>query len=230
MKQKLQGIIIGLLLGGILASGVAVAKQVSENAEIFYRNIKLVVQGREIPLQEAGVEPFIMNGSTYLPVRAVADALGQPVYWDGRNYTVYLGTGGVDLPNPTKEISTEGNIGELWYNDSDMLKDNYGNTYSRAIRPYYDNYEYEILCGMKYSKLKGVIYVSEGYSGDETTQIIIKADGTTIYKSPEMDKTSAPIPFEVDITGCNDLQIIPTSALYQNWGANIHIGDAGLYQ
>ena len=45
------------------------------------------------PKDAAGnvVEPFIMNGTTYLPVRAVGEALGMSVNWDGNTHTVYLG-------------------------------------------------------------------------------------------------------------------------------------------
>ena len=36
------------------------------------------------------VEAFIYNGTTYLPVRAVGNALGKQVSWDGKTKTVYL--------------------------------------------------------------------------------------------------------------------------------------------
>ena len=44
------------------------------------------------------VEPFIYNGTTYLPVRAVGDAIGKQVTWDGGSKTVYLG----EAPNSKK--------------------------------------------------------------------------------------------------------------------------------
>lgn len=37
------------------------------------------------------VEPFIYQGTTYLPVRAVGEAIGKKVTWDGETKTVYLG-------------------------------------------------------------------------------------------------------------------------------------------
>ena len=37
------------------------------------------------------VEPFIYNGTTYLPLRAVSEALDIPVQWDGKTNSVYLG-------------------------------------------------------------------------------------------------------------------------------------------
>lgn len=37
------------------------------------------------------VEPFTVNGTTYLPVRAIGEALGKDVKWDGETKTVYVG-------------------------------------------------------------------------------------------------------------------------------------------
>ena len=37
------------------------------------------------------VEPFILDGTTYLPVRAVSEALGVPIQWEGSTWSVYIG-------------------------------------------------------------------------------------------------------------------------------------------
>jgi peptidyl-prolyl cis-trans isomerase B (cyclophilin B) len=63
--------------------------------DVTYRDIKIVVDGNEITPTDANgnpVEPFIMDGTTYLPVRAVANAFGKEVGWDDTTNTVYLGT------------------------------------------------------------------------------------------------------------------------------------------
>jgi hypothetical protein len=36
------------------------------------------------------VEPFVSDGTTYLPVRAIADALGKNVSWDNATKSVYI--------------------------------------------------------------------------------------------------------------------------------------------
>ena len=94
MKKKLQRIGIGLLVAVLLFSGVAAAASVTKNISVIYRDIKLVIDGREfVPKDVNGniVEPFIYNGTTFLPVRAVSQALGWPVTWDGDTSTVYIG-------------------------------------------------------------------------------------------------------------------------------------------
>ena len=59
-----------------------------------YNDIKIVVNGNEITPKDANgniVEPFIIDGTTYLPVRALANALGEEVSWEQSTSTVYIG-------------------------------------------------------------------------------------------------------------------------------------------
>lgn len=79
----------------ILALSVtAFSKTISQRAEIFYNNIKIYINGAEIVPKDAKgntVEPFIMDGTTYLPVRAISNAFGEDVEWDGTTQSVYIG-------------------------------------------------------------------------------------------------------------------------------------------
>lgn len=97
MKKRL----LSLMLVVVMAIGLCLpAAAVSvETTAITYRAIKIVINEKEItPCDEAGntVEPFIMNsnGTTYLPLRAIAQALGLDVSWDGPTSTVTLKSGG----------------------------------------------------------------------------------------------------------------------------------------
>lgn len=82
---------------------------------------------------------------------------------------------------------------------------------------------------MKYSKFKGTLYVPSGETNDNTVYLSIIADGKTIYKSPEIDKTSAPVNVDVNITGYNDVQIKFSDPQGYN-GLNVCLGNAGFYQ
>lgn len=78
-------LVAALLVGVAVGAGVSMT---SKNVDIYFRNIKMVVDGVEV---DTPAEPFIYNGSTYLPVRAVGEALGKEVDWDGDTSTVYIG-------------------------------------------------------------------------------------------------------------------------------------------
>jgi len=105
-KFRLQGILIGAIITAIILTGTALGATVVKNLEVTYRDIKLVIDGNLVTPKDAVgnvVEPFIYNGTTYLPVRAVAEAVGKSVDWDGDTSTVYLG-GIIDYERVPKAI------------------------------------------------------------------------------------------------------------------------------
>jgi len=88
-------LILFLLCIALIAacSVTAAATNGSKKVELFYRDIKIMLNGNTITPKDANgnvVEPFIIDGTTYLPVRAVSEALGLNVGWDGETQTVKL--------------------------------------------------------------------------------------------------------------------------------------------
>jgi len=74
-------------------TGSVSATVAKKNLALTYNNIKIKVNGTAItPTDASGnaVEPFVINGTTYLPVRAVANAMGMNVSWNAENCTVSL--------------------------------------------------------------------------------------------------------------------------------------------
>lgn len=100
MEQKSKRNWLGCMVAGamacVLLCGTAIAASNIRTAQIQanYMDIKLVVDGIEVVPKDANgniVEPFASEGTTYLPVRALANALGKDVAWDGETKTVYIG-------------------------------------------------------------------------------------------------------------------------------------------
>ena len=85
--MKKEFIVLGLLASAMFSCAVF-ASTGTQNISATYDNIKIVVDGRTV---NASAEPFIYNGVTYLPVRAVGEALGKEVSWDSSTNTIYLG-------------------------------------------------------------------------------------------------------------------------------------------
>lgn len=91
----------------LLLCGTALAANSIQTMQVQYMDIQLVVDGLKVTPKDATgktVEPFASDGTTYLPVRAVAQALGKDVHWDGETKTVYIGDNipGVDVNWMTK--------------------------------------------------------------------------------------------------------------------------------
>lgn len=64
---------------------VANATVGQRTATLNYDSIKIVLDGKEIVPTDANgntLEPFIIDGTTYLPVRGVSGALGLGVNWN----------------------------------------------------------------------------------------------------------------------------------------------------
>ena len=96
MKQKWTHRIGALALCGALLGGTAAlaAGVTYKTIQVLYNDISLVVDGVPVTPKDANgveVEPFVYNGTTYLPVRAVGEAINKQVTWDGNTKTVYIG-------------------------------------------------------------------------------------------------------------------------------------------
>jgi len=87
-KQRIQGFIAGLLVSVLLVTTLTFASGTIR--EVFY-GVNVVVNG--VPQEfDADSQPFISDGRTFLPIRAIAETLGVEVNWDGETRTVYIGT------------------------------------------------------------------------------------------------------------------------------------------
>lgn len=92
-KEFVAGALSALLLVSVI--GTASATTAKRTAQLDYNNINVTLDGSQVDLVDANgnaVEPFAIDGTTYLPVRAVSGALGLDVGWDGENSTVTLTT------------------------------------------------------------------------------------------------------------------------------------------
>ena len=93
MKKRcsfLAGLLTRALLFGIMGTAYAAYQK---QATLNYSGIQIVLDGETVtPRDGAGnlVEPFTIDGTTYLPVRAIGEALGLEVGWDGSTNTVIL--------------------------------------------------------------------------------------------------------------------------------------------
>lgn len=93
MRKYLAGFLTATLLFAVSATAFAAVG--NSQITVSYNNIKVYVDQTLADLKDVNgnkVEPFIYNGTTYLPVRAVSEALGKEVSWDNAAKAVYVGT------------------------------------------------------------------------------------------------------------------------------------------
>lgn len=115
------------------------------------------------------VEAFIYNGTTYLTIRAVSDALGKAALWDGETKSVYIGKHSSEKPvarlidmdyfyneggdswHSIKATGIEDNIGDTHYDGINFTKEGY--IYCEVNRVY--------LINDKPSKFNGTIALAD---------------------------------------------------------------------
>lgn len=106
-KKDLKGFVTGLIVATLVFSLCipAIAKSGKIQKELTYNNISVTLDGQKLDLKDAkgnSVEPFRMDGTNYLPVRALAEALGLNVAWDSATQTVVLTRGQNESGNTQK--------------------------------------------------------------------------------------------------------------------------------
>lgn len=109
LKDMILGAMVAILIGG--SAPTAFAKVSKMNIPVSFNNIKVVIDGKELKTDK---EPFTYEGTTYLPVRAVAEAVGKDVVWDSATQTVTLG-GASQIANESETKTVRKTIGDLFY-------------------------------------------------------------------------------------------------------------------
>ncbi|MDD3395572.1 MAG: copper amine oxidase N-terminal domain-containing protein [Anaerotignum sp.] len=102
LKDMVLGAIVATLIVGVAPT--AFAKVSKMNIPVSFNNIKVVIDGKELKTDK---EPFTYEGTTYLPVRAVAEAVDKDVKWDSTTQTVTLGATTTASTSNTQATTTD---------------------------------------------------------------------------------------------------------------------------
>lgn len=88
------GMLLSLIIGTAAPAFAATTKDVAKQLTAYFtsggKSISLIVNGVKIDKDSNGkaVTPFTVNGTTYVPARIVAEALGKEVKWDATTASV----------------------------------------------------------------------------------------------------------------------------------------------
>ena len=229
MKKELKGFIIGLIVSAFAVSGMAYARTGAEMIEAAYNNVKIYIDGVLLDPKDADgntVEPFVSNGTTYLPVRAIANAFGKDVNWDAETSSVMLGSRNydwLDQMSPidfettgTRDRNTLATL-EVESRMTDGTKCNRGlqfylyNDINGGVNENDDGtvecfYKVSYLLDNNYSDFEGIV-ADLDHSGSGTAQIKFYGDGQLIYSSPIISTGTNTTDFKVDVSGVTTLQI-----------------------
>ncbi|MBQ4556729.1 MAG: copper amine oxidase [Clostridia bacterium] len=215
MKRKiilpfLAGIIATILIFATAASTGLVSKMI----QVFY-GVDIYIDDKLLDAKDVNgnpVEAFIYNGTTYLPIRAVGEAVGKTVQWEGKNNSAYLGKHTGDKPAVwLKDLDYFYETGS-GFRFSDTLQDNLGNTHNNCISTYSstlggDDATYHYIINGQYTKLTGCFflnYKNRSYNADYKLKIY--GDDVLLYEAV-VGSGIMPIDFSVDLRGVLKLSV-----------------------
>lgn len=215
-RAGLRGFALGVVLTAlILTVPTPLGAAMSKKIDVVYNNVKLVVDGRAVTPKDAKgnvVEPFIYRGTTYLPVRAAADAITggtKAVVWDQQTATIYIGE------KPTGEVVDMATM-VPYYAPQGFEQNKSFTCRQEEYHPfnYFHNRSNVYLLKGKYTTFQAEFanastdpnYVQEltFYDPDSKTELArFSAAGG-----------EAPIPISLDVTGMDKLGIISKGTLF----------------
>lgn len=229
MKKTLKGYLLGFFSAAVLMSGVTYAENTTTLYDVVANGIKIIIDGKQFEPTDANgdsVEPFIYNGTTYLPVRAIGNAFNKDVNWDAENYTVIIGSKEFDY------------ISKLPYVDNDQencstaeftLKDS-GIRLYQSGSGWQDKGEFPkqyvaYKLDGKYKKFIAEVY--NDVANGSGAKVYFKGNGKKVlYSMPGISKQTPKTEIEIDVTGQDILYI--EAANLDSYEAGIILDNARL--
>lgn len=153
---------------------------ITQNAD--YADIKVTLDGSPLTLADANgnpVEPFAINGTTYLPLRAIATALGLEVGWNNEEHIAYLSSEPVTITADEAVFLVQGNLDEIYLNKTnDVYLELLGLTADEAEATFLQNVllESEFFC-----LYWGIVDTDKGESFDALNSSLVNQI-TGLYK------------------------------------------------
>ncbi len=191
MKDKVKGLVLGLLIGVFLTGSLAYAAN-STTIEVIFKKLKFMVEGVEYKSKE---NVFIYNERAYVPVSLVGDVLGKTVTWDGAASTVWIGSKGGKTV-----VATYGNVKVTQEQLTQYL------SVIRYFNPQYQQYEQDVNY-LEFMLKRLIGYKLLASKADELTKKLMKVKATEELDKVKLQINStegSPYAFE---TKLNELKI-----------------------
>lgn len=194
-----------------MLSGTALAFSGQKSIQAVYNNIKLVIDGKPYTPKDASgnvVEPFTYNGTTYVPLRAVATAFGKDVNWDAASATVTIGSQNSTWLDSMGAYEFTTASGDSKLESVGKVKD-----YSRGLKLVVDADADEIateeckatfLLNGQYKTLSGFLLCTDNR---EAGTIKVYGDGKLLFTSPGLTRQTVPVELTLDLTSVQQLTI-----------------------
>ena len=235
MKDKksvtsfLSGVFVTLMLISLVISAGATddtiykAITVRPGIKIYVDDVQLIPRD----VTGAEVDVFIYYGTTYVPARALSEALGKTIQYDGATNSVYIGKHAGESPAVMlTDLDYFAGSSSIETQASDQ--DNLGNIHANCIVG--GNWSRKYVLDAQYTRMTGTLY--QRYEKRSETIVSSRfsfevfGDGKLLYAKHFTDDVNGYYPedFYIDLTGVLELEIKEDDPLHK-----VAIGDCGLW-
>lgn len=224
-KGYVMGMVMTLLLTMLVPSFAAA---ITQRIDVIIGGLKIYVDGELIQPTDANgkpVEPIRYNGTTYLPVRALNQALTKgtkSIEWDNAAQSIYIGNRKEATVIPIDSLTTYDGV--LYKKD---FINNNNKTYSFSVRQtqytpfnyaannsfFGANYGHYLLKG-SYTKVRGLVAMSDDTKAPlQSGRMRLFSYDSTSKQSKQLYETTieylvAPKSFEVSVAGVDQIYFV----------------------
>lgn len=209
---RIRDMVIGAVLTSLIFSlaSPAMAALTSMSIEAF-TGIKVYVDDQLVDPRDANgnpVEVLVYNGTTYLPIRAVGNALGLPVQYDGATQSAYLGKHNSETPAVYLDEFDYFSGSSYIYTaatEDDNLKQGHSHCITQSFdRTYKLNGQYTSLTGNIYQT-----YNDRSWDIWEGSGLWIYGDGKLLYAKEFNENTTGfePEAITINLTGVLEMKV-----------------------
>ncbi|MHA7963513.1 NPCBM/NEW2 domain-containing protein [Paenibacillus sp. CAU 1782] len=243
MKDKLKGLVVGILVGTMITGGSVFAAN-KMKIEVNYENLKYMVDGVE--KKPSIGQGFIYDGTTYVPLRFAGEALGKDVNWDGKTKTIWIGKkeGNFKYLSEIDYSRAEGKA--IDYLRINEWKNPPGQNFNIAGQKYFSGLglgfqgqqtgKVSYNLNGNYSKLSALLGIDDSTKNSVNFgRLTIVGDGVELFKSDKLIGGDPAKEISVDLSGVLKLEILFEGIETDAFGSyadylNIVFAEAKLFQ
>ncbi|MDR0936909.1 MAG: NPCBM/NEW2 domain-containing protein [Oscillospiraceae bacterium] len=212
--------ILSFALGAVFTLGIvflsvpSLAASTTQMISVIFSDMKLIIDGKQYtPKDSSGgeIKPLVYNGTTYLPLKAVAEAFGRVAAWDSVTQSAIIERA-TPLNPLLKDLKPSNMSVHYNYNEPvfEFMRDSFGNAYRDCIgliTNYYQPNYIEYFLDKQYSTLELTIVPNEIFDTSIVDNVYIDGDGKTLWKSDPISYKTRPQTIIVDVSGQEYLRI-----------------------
>jgi hypothetical protein len=195
----------------MLSASVVVSANTTVTRQIAY-GVRVNLNGQDMQFAD-DMRPFMMDGRTFLPVRAIAEAVDMPVDFDGSTNTVFLGNRNQAVRTSLRQAApffdrSPNRNENVYFNDFNSMSGvTYHNTLAFALGSHNGartNFSLHNLNG-QFRTLSGTLGRVDG-SSMRNVKVNFIGDGR-LLQSYDLNATDMPTPVNVFVEGVQQLRI-----------------------